>query len=97
VLGRSEALEAAIRTDGDVIYSANGDPRVHPATSELRQLSATIGRLISQLQLPDEHGATLPTAATIRNRKGAHAQRAGADISELASRAAMARWHPGSA
>lgn len=48
-----------------------GQPRAHPALAELRQARTTLGRLLSQLDLPDEDGHTLPSPTTAKARRAA--------------------------
>jgi hypothetical protein len=98
LMGRRENLTAAILRDGDIIEGPQG-PKVHPAVSELRQVSATIGRLLSQLGLEDADGESMPSPLTVVRRKGAAAQRAAraeaaGSVSALASAAVYKRWHP---
>lgn len=97
LMGRAEALTAAVQRDGDVIEGPSG-PRVHPAVVELRQCSTALGRLLAQLQLPDDDGEVMVSPLTARNRKGAAVQRAqraeaAGSVSEMATRAIRTRWH----
>jgi hypothetical protein len=48
-----------------------GQRRAHPALTELRQGQITLGRLLSQLALPDETGQTLPSLTEARARRAA--------------------------
>lgn len=97
LMGRIEALTAAILRDGDLIEGRDG-PRVHPGVSELRQCSAALGRLVSMLELEDDNGETMRTAESVAKAKGARAQRekraaAAGSVSDMARDAASARWH----
>ena len=61
-----EGLQAAVDADGPTVGG-----KVHPAIPELRQQRTVLGRLLGQLALPDEEGATLPTPTQARARKAA--------------------------
>ena len=72
---------------------------MHPAVGELRQCSATVGRLLSQLGLESADGESMPSPLTVVRRKGAQAQRAAraeaaGSVSNMASAAVYRRWHP---
>ncbi len=54
LMDECEALREAIATEGTTVAGSRGQPRVHPALGELRQHRLALGRLLSQLALPDE-------------------------------------------
>jgi hypothetical protein len=51
-----------------------GQPRVHPALSEQRASRQLLGRLLSQLELPNEEGETMLTPAQARAQKAGRAR-----------------------
>jgi hypothetical protein len=77
LLDECEALRQALADDGVTVPGSNGQPRVHPAVGELRQHRLALGRLLSQLALPDEDEATLPTPLQARGRAAAGKRWAG--------------------
>lgn len=79
-LDLAEALQARIAADGPMTLGSMNQPRVHPAVGELRQARALLARLLGQLGLP-------PAVADPAEDKAAKAT-----TSELATRAARARW-----
>jgi hypothetical protein len=74
-----ESLNNALESDGVTVKGSTGQTRVHPALGEIRQHRLALGRLLSQLELPEPDGETLPTF------KQAQARRAGKS-------GARARW-----
>lgn len=50
-LDRAEALAACVQTDGPVIYSENGIPKVHPAAKEELACRAFLCRTLQRLGL----------------------------------------------
>jgi phage terminase small subunit len=50
------ALEAAVSRDGVMVEGAAGQRRLNGAVSELRQARLALGRLLGQVDLPDERG-----------------------------------------
>jgi hypothetical protein len=75
VLDELDELRALIAEDGMSVHGSTGQRRLHPAVSEIRQRRALLGRLLSQLQLPDpETGQTPQTPAQARARKAARAR-----------------------
>ena len=68
-----DALREAIEVDGVTVAGSEGQTRAHPGLVEVRQQRVALGRLLSQLALPDEDGTTLPSLTTARARKGAKA------------------------
>jgi hypothetical protein len=77
LLDECEALRRAITEGGTTVPGSTGQPRVHPAIGELRQHRLALGRLLSQLALPDEDEETLPTPLQARGRQAAGKRWAG--------------------
>ena len=71
VLDNLEDLRASIADAGVIVAGAGGLQRVNPAVAEARQLSLALGRLVAQLNLPDEEGNTVQSPASIRARNAA--------------------------
>jgi hypothetical protein len=67
--GLREVLPAGLMSTG-----STGQPVVHPALAQIRASRALVGRLLAQLQLPDETGASLPSPAQIRASKAVQAR-----------------------
>lgn len=63
-------LEAAIKKDGAMTTGSSGQPVVNPAVTEARQGRLALGRLLGQLQLPDEDDQPM-TEAGRRAQKAA--------------------------
>lgn len=76
LMDECESLRQVI-ADGLTVPGSNGQPRVHPAVGELRQHRLALGRLLSQLALPDEDDAALPTPLQARGRAAASKRWAG--------------------
>ena len=57
--------------EGVTVEGSAGQRRAHPALIELRQEEITLGRLLSQLALPDETGEALPSLTEARARRAA--------------------------
>ena len=74
ILDEIEELRGAIATAGITVPGSNGQPRPHPALGEARQHRLALGRLLSQLQLPDEDGDTLATPLQARGRNANRAR-----------------------
>jgi hypothetical protein len=77
LMDECETLRQALADDGATVPGSNGQPRVHPAVGELRQHRLALGRLLSQLALPDEDEETLPTPLQARGRDAAGKRWAG--------------------
>ena len=77
LMDECEALREAIDEQGTTVLGSTGQPRVHPALGELRQHRLALGRLLSQLALPDEDDETLPTPLQARGRQAATKRWAG--------------------
>lgn len=56
VLDRIDALSARVDADGVMIAGSQGQSVLHPAVAEVRQQQQAAGRLLTQLNLPDEAG-----------------------------------------
>jgi hypothetical protein len=54
-----DRLEAAVRRDGPLVSSPQGE-RAHPAAVEARQQRITLARLLAALRLPDEEADARP-------------------------------------
>ncbi len=77
LMDECEALRQALADDGTTVPGSNGQPRVHPAVGELRQHRLALGRLLSQLALPDEDDDRLATPLQARGRQAASKRWAG--------------------
>ncbi len=86
LLDTLEVLEAAVAVDGVTTVGSRGQVRVHPAVGALQSGRATLGRLLAQLDLPDEEGASVPSPATLRARAAAEARWRQRDDLEAARR-----------
>ena len=71
LLDEIDLLQAAIAVDGVSVAGSTGQPRVHPGLGEVRQHRLALGRLLSQLALPDLEGEVLPSQVSARARKAA--------------------------
>jgi hypothetical protein len=71
LLDEIDGLRAAIVRDGVTVQGSTGQARVHPALGEVRQHRLALGRLLTQLSLPDDEGETIPTLTQVRGRKAA--------------------------
>lgn len=72
-----DSLERAVRRDGVTVQGSTGQTRAHPALAEIRGLRVVLSRLAAQMQLPDEEGAAVPSAASLRAQKAANDRWAG--------------------
>ncbi|MGH3774701.1 MAG: helix-turn-helix domain-containing protein [Pseudonocardiaceae bacterium] len=98
VMDRCDALRAEVVSHGATVTGPRGDRRPNPALAEERQQSLTLGRLLAQLQLPAEDGATLASPTQVRARKASQQRwthHKGTDVSAKARQAASARWRRG--
>ncbi len=73
-LDECDQLAAAVKRDGITVMGSAGQPRAHPALAEVRQARAALGRLLSQLELPDADGSSLPSVQTAKARRAADAR-----------------------
>ena len=92
-----QAAETIAR-DGPMSVGAAGQPVAHPAIAAADRMRPLLMRAVAQLALPHPDGKSVPTGHQVRGQ-AANAARwsdpeAGATVSEMMSRAAMARWHP---
>jgi hypothetical protein len=76
-LDNLDRLDAAISRDGVTVAGSAGQTVVHPAVTEARGQRALLHRLVAALALPDEDGATVPTAGTLRAKRAASVRWAG--------------------
>jgi hypothetical protein len=67
------ALEAGLAEDGLWVAGSMGQPRLHPAVSELRQARVALARLLGDLPLPNE-AQDPETARAHRARRAANAR-----------------------
>lgn len=74
LLDECEALRTVVEVDGPSVAGASGQVRVHPAIGELRSHRLALGRLLSQLDLPDEDGVALSTPRQAAARSAARAR-----------------------
>ena len=70
-LDECDALAAVIAEEGFSATGSQGQQRVHPAVTELRQLRLVVGRLLAQLALPEDDEDGVPSPATLRGRHAA--------------------------
>ena len=71
-LSAVEALEKQVRNDGVTVEGARGGLQAHPALVEARLQRQAFGRLVAQLDLPDDEGVLSPQSA--RAKKAAEAR-----------------------
>ena len=71
LLDEIDLLQSAVGRDGVTAVGSTGQPRVHPGLGEVRQHRLALGRLLSQLALPDVEGEVLPSQVSARARKAA--------------------------
>jgi hypothetical protein len=69
LLDRQNALEAAVRRDGEVVRGSTGQPRLHPALAESRQTALAVARLLDVLGLDAD--VEEPETATTRKARAA--------------------------
>ena len=70
-LDECEALHAVVEEQGRTVPGSKGQVRAHPALAELRATRLMLGRLLAQLELPNEVGSSLPSAVQARGRRAA--------------------------
>ena len=63
-----DALDAAVAERGAMVPGSAGQPVVNPALTEARGQRALLHRLMAALALPDEDGASIPTAHSQRGK-----------------------------
>ena len=66
--------DARIEEDGLIVAGAEGQPRPHPLVPQRRADQRLLASLVSQLGLPDEAGAVVPSALSTRGRKAAQSR-----------------------
>lgn len=69
-----DVLNKSLVADGPKVEGSKGQPVAHPALNELRQQRIVLGRILSQLALPDEVGAALPSLTEARARRAAESR-----------------------
>lgn len=69
ILDEIDELQKSVDLHGVTIQGSTGQTRVHPALSELRQHRLALGRLLAQLQLPNEDGEKLASPAQAKSRQ----------------------------
>ena len=69
-----DALASAIAADGATVLGSKGQAVVNPCLTEARGQRLALHRLIAALALPDEDGASMPTAGSIRAKRAAAAR-----------------------
>jgi hypothetical protein len=77
LLDRLDALQAAVVEHGTMMHGERGGLKPNPAIGEERQVSLALGRLLAQLDIPDEDGDAGIVSPT----------------SARASKAARSRWN----
>lgn len=70
-LDRIDALEALVVTEGQTVIGSTGQTVLHPGIAEARQQRLVLGRLVKQLDLPEEDARPVSSAS----EKAAHAAR----------------------
>ncbi|WP_127501951.1 P27 family phage terminase small subunit [Actinoplanes solisilvae] len=73
-LDELDALRRLVADDGVRVTGSTGQMRVHPALAQSRATRQLFGRLLAQLELPDEDGSSIPSLVQARARKAAHAR-----------------------
>ena len=66
-------LETAIKREGLMVAGSAGQPVLNPAVAEARQGRLALGRLLGQIELPDEEGKARGEASR-RGQKAARAR-----------------------
>jgi len=74
LLDTVEQLQEVLTRDGLLTTGSVGQPRAHPALAELRGSRLLLGRLLSQLALPDPADGVMSSPASARARKAARAR-----------------------
>lgn len=78
-----DELDKLVRSEGVTVVGARGAVQAHPALVEARQQRTVLGRLLAQLDLPDEDALLSPTSARARkaaaSRWDQHRRRMGND------------------
>lgn len=74
LMDECESLRASVDEQGTTVLGSAGQVVVHPAVAQLRQHRLALGKLLSQLALPDLDGASLPSPMQARGKKAAQAR-----------------------
>lgn len=76
-LDELDLLSRVLRKDGVSASGSKGQLRMHPALIELRSSRLVVSRLAAQLDLPDDDGAAVRSATSLRASKAANDRWAG--------------------
>lgn len=79
VLDLIDELASVLDGDGAMTVGSAGQPVVHPAVSEIRQLQQTFGRLMQLIRLPEDEAAA-DRFHTARAKAGAAARWGSASV-----------------
>jgi len=74
LLDTCDALQEALNRDGVLATGSAGQLRVSPVVGELRACRLAVARMLAQIGLPDQTGATVASPATLRARRAARAR-----------------------
>lgn len=67
-----ERLAEQVDSDGLMVPGSMGQDRLHPAVTELRGARLSLGRLLGQIDMPDEDGQSVPSPRQVSaSRAGA--------------------------
>ena len=66
-----DSLADVVAAEGHTVAGSRGQRVTHPAVGELRLTRQLVGRLLAQLQLPDEDGVSLSSPTSARARRAA--------------------------
>ncbi|NIK57899.1 P27 family phage terminase small subunit [Kribbella shirazensis] len=69
-----DELRDAISRDGMTVAGSEGQPRAHPAVSQVTASRALLGRLLAQLGLPDPEGVPVPSARSAQAQRAAESR-----------------------
>lgn len=72
-----DGLRAVLERDGLMVEGHNGQPRTHPAITQINATRTLLGRQLAQLGLPSEDGSELPSMQSVRAQKAARTRWAG--------------------
>jgi P27 family predicted phage terminase small subunit len=74
LLDECETLRESVDSEGTTVKGSTGQFRVHPALGEVRQHRLALGKLLAQLDLPDESGEALLSPVQARAKRAADAR-----------------------
>lgn len=74
MLDALDQLQAALDRDGVTCVGSGGQPRAHPALTQVTSTRNTLARLLAQLGLPDPAAESLPSPKTVRAQRAARAR-----------------------